>query len=48
MNESSSFGDIRLDRRQNALLDAMVSRQSIIINELSDNRYALNTVQKRA
>jgi len=38
MNESSSFGDIRLDRRQNALLDAMVSRQSIIINELSDNR----------
>lgn len=38
MKDLSAFGDLRLDSRQNELIDAMISRQSIVLNQLSDSR----------
>ena len=38
MKSTSIYGDIRLDKVQDRLISAMVTRQSVIIRQLSDDR----------
>jgi len=38
MDTFSFFGDTRLDSRQDSLIEAMITRQSVVVNQLSEHR----------